>query len=317
MNVVDLAIIAILILFGFRGFNRNFIGELADLTSFLLALVLSLSFYNNISNLFQRNFSLPHSISTVVGFITIWFFVETVLMILTQIIFSKFKFSWVSSKLNLLSIILSFCKGVILIAIILIIIASFRIQPQIKKTVDNSLLGSFIILKTQSLETPLKNIFGGITEDTLTFLTIKPETTEKIDLGFKNNNFFANESLENQMIFLVNKERVTRNLKVLELDPKLRDVARMHSKDMFLRGYFAHYTPEGKNVADRAEDAGVRYLIIGENLAYAPSLMLAQSGLMDSPGHRANILSLDFSKIGVGIMDGKEYGLMITQVFSN
>ena len=45
--------------------------------------------------------------------------------------------------------------------------------------------------------------------------------------------------------------------------------------------------------------------------------MLAHKGLMDSEGHRANILSPDFNKIGIGIMDGGVYGLMVTQVFSN
>jgi uncharacterized protein YkwD len=86
---------------------------------------------------------------------------------------------------------------------------------------------------------------------------------------------------------------------------------------MFKRGYFAHNSPEGENVADRAEKVGVDYQVIGENLAYAPTLALAHNGLMNSPGHRANILSSDYQKIGIGVQDGGVYGLMITQVFSN
>jgi uncharacterized protein YkwD len=58
-------------------------------------------------------------------------------------------------------------------------------------------------------------------------------------------------------------------------------------------------------------------LVIGENLAYAPNLELAHTGLMNSEGHRANILSPDFNKVGIGIEDGGVYGLMVTQVFSN
>ena len=119
------------------------------------------------------------------------------------------------------------------------------------------------------------------------------------------------------MIDLVNKERQKMGVKTLSFDSQLRDIGRGHSMDMFLKGYFSHYSPEGKTVADRANESGVKFLVIGENLAYAPSLSLAHDGLMNSSGHRANILSEDFNKIGIGIMDGGVYGLMITQVFSN
>ena len=55
----------------------------------------------------------------------------------------------------------------------------------------------------------------------------------------------------------------------------------------------------------------------GENLALSQNAGLAMEGLMDSPLHRANILSPEYTKIGIGIMDGGVYGLMVTQVFSN
>ena len=119
------------------------------------------------------------------------------------------------------------------------------------------------------------------------------------------------------MIDLVNKERTSRGLRSLQYDGKLRDVGRIHSKDMFERGYFSHYSPEGASVANRAEKYGVEYLAIGENLAYAPTLELAHQGLMNSEGHRANILSPDFNKIGIGVIDGGLYGKMFTQVFTN
>jgi uncharacterized protein YkwD len=106
-------------------------------------------------------------------------------------------------------------------------------------------------------------------------------------------------------------------LKILEFDANLRKVARGHSEDMFKRGYFSHYSPEGDSVADRAEEQNIDFLVIGENLAFAPNLELAHRGLMNSEGHRANILSKDYGKIGIGVLDGGVYGKMFTQVFSN
>ncbi len=64
-------------------------------------------------------------------------------------------------------------------------------------------------------------------------------------------------------------------------------------------------------------DADVRFLTAGENLALAPTLTVAHNGLMNSPGHRANILRPQFGRVGIGIMDGGLRGLMVSQEFRN
>ena len=123
--------------------------------------------------------------------------------------------------------------------------------------------------------------------------------------------------LEAQMVDLVNQERIQRGLRPFQADPELTEVARAHSRDMFARGYFAHITPDGKSPFDRMDEAHVQYLTAGENLALAHSLSIAHNGLMNSPGHRANILNQNFSRIGIGILDGGFYGLMVSQEFRN
>jgi len=86
---------------------------------------------------------------------------------------------------------------------------------------------------------------------------------------------------------------------------------------MFARGYFAHDTPEGRSPFDRMKEARVQFLTAGENLALAPTLSIAHQGLMNSPGHRANILRPQFGRVGIGIMDGGMRGLMVSQEFRN
>jgi uncharacterized protein YkwD len=244
--------------------------------------------------------------------------VETILFSIVHILLSKnARLINLNHVLNKLAVIPAFLRGLVFIAIILVLIGTFPIQPRIKKAVHESALGSKILSQSARLEGPLKNVFGGITQDTLTFLTIKPKSDETVNLGFQTSEFTPNPELEVRMIELVNKERISRGLKTLTFRQDLRDVGRSHSSDMFKRGYFSHYSPEGDSVAERAEKVGIQYLVIGENLAYAPNLELAHNGLMNSPGHRANILSLDFSTVGIGIQDGGVYGLMVTQVFSN
>jgi uncharacterized protein YkwD len=86
---------------------------------------------------------------------------------------------------------------------------------------------------------------------------------------------------------------------------------------MFARGYFAHVSPEGLSPFVRLTRAGVKYLTAGENLALAPTLRIAHTGLMNSPGHRANILQPSFGRLGIGITDGGRRGLMVSQEFRN
>ncbi len=125
---------------------------------------------------------------------------------------------------------------------------------------------------------------------------------------------FAGSTEDSQWIH-VNRERAAAGLPALAPDPEMTAVARKHSADMFARGYFAHVSPDGQDPFDRMRRAGVVFRTAGENLALAPTLAIAHSGLMNSPGHRANILRPEFGRLGIGIMDGGMRGLMVTQNF--
>lgn len=134
-------------------------------------------------------------------------------------------------------------------------------------------------------------------------------------LPFVTSNINFRADLEMQMINLVNAERKSHGLKILQYDAALTMAARDHSADMFKRGYFSHNTPEGINPFQRLHRAHIRYRYAGENLALAPTLWKAHEELMKSPGHRANILNPAYGRIGIGIAAGGDHGLMITQEF--
>jgi uncharacterized protein YkwD len=118
-------------------------------------------------------------------------------------------------------------------------------------------------------------------------------------------------------LMLINDERAKQGLKALKADTEIQVVARKHSADMFARGYFSHITPEGKDPFDRIRAGRVKFLAAGENLALAQTLSIAHTGLMNSPGHRANILHTSFGRLGIAVLDGGIRGLMITQNFRN
>lgn len=316
LNWVDWIIIIFLLAFTLEAIGRPLILETLDLISFLLAFFLSFRYYNLPAKFLETNFNTPHGITLVLGFMAVWFLCEFLFFLAVRIFVKKVP-DIVFPGSSLLSALPALLRSLVFIALALVLTATFPIQPSIKQAVLDSKLGIAILKNAYSLEAPVKNVFGGVSNDTLTFLTIKPKTNEKINLGFQTDKFTTDTEDENAMVDLVNKERVSRGIGVLKLDPALRAIARGHSADMFRRGYFSHYSPEGKTVADRVSEAGIDYIVVGENLAYAPTLEAAHKGFMNSAGHRANILSTDYSKIGIGVMDGGVYGKMFTQVFSN
>jgi uncharacterized protein YkwD len=136
-------------------------------------------------------------------------------------------------------------------------------------------------------------------------------------LNFKVASSLSRPELEQQMLQLVNKERTAQGLAPLLWEPSLLGAARSHSQDMLARGYFSHYSLEGKTVSDRLRHSKARFLVAGEDLALAQTIPMAHEGLMNSPGHRANILNKSYGRIAIGVQDGGIHGLMITQVFKN
>jgi len=315
-NIVDWVILGTLVFFAVEAIRRPLILEILDFSSFLVAFFISFSYFNLPAKLFESQFKVTHGLSLVLGFMVTWFLSETVFYLIIRIVLPKIpKVKFLNYKF--LSLIPATLRGLIFIALVLAMIATFPIQPTIKKTVLESKIGSQILKASTYLEQPVKSVFGGVTNDSLTFLTIKPKTDERVILGFQTTKFKEDVQAEIKMVEMVNKERADRGIKTLTLDTRLREIARNYSADMFTRGYFSHYSPEGKSVADRALAAGIDFLVIGENLAYAPDVNLAFKGLMNSEGHRENILSKDYAKIGIGAMDGGVYEEMFTQVFSN
>lgn len=103
-----------------------------------------------------------------------------------------------------------------------------------------------------------------------------------------------------------NTQREQNNLPLLRENQRLNAAAEAKARDMFAKQYFEHVSPTGRGPADLADDANYEYLAIGENLAlgnFGDDEKLVEAW-MNSPGHRANILSKRYSEIGVAVMKG-------------
>ncbi len=125
--------------------------------------------------------------------------------------------------------------------------------------------------------------------------------------------------LEREMFEAVNRERQQRSHAPLRYDKRLADVARYHAADMRDHRFFAHESPRSGNLEDRLDRAALPFATARENLAEAPTVPLAQQGLLKSPGHFANMMADDVTQIGVGVTRGgllAQENLLFVQVFA-
>ncbi len=113
----------------------------------------------------------------------------------------------------------------------------------------------------------------------------------------------------------LNRARVDAGLDPLAWAPALAGVGADHAFEMYTTGRFAHRSPATGSASDRLAAAGIVYRVAGENLAMAATAADVHRGLMASDGHRANILSVEFRRVGVGVVAGP-LGLMTVQVFT-
>ena len=127
-------------------------------------------------------------------------------------------------------------------------------------------------------------------------------------------------SAEARMLSLLNRDRAAHSLPPLTPASDVAAVARAHSREMRETGVVAHVSPMTGSAADRVRAARIRTPMVLENIARAYGVGEAQSGLMNSPGHRANILSSEATHVGIGIERGEAVAgrreLFVTQVFT-
>jgi uncharacterized protein YkwD len=136
------------------------------------------------------------------------------------------------------------------------------------------------------------------------------------------------QQLEIQALDLINRDRTSQEVfeetkgraRPLQWDARLAAIARAHSEEMARAGYFGHQSLDGRNPAERASMAGIQWRAAGENIAKTESVAQAESEFMNEPkfaqNHRKNILSTEYTHVGIGIAKSPDGMIYITQDFA-
>lgn len=126
--------------------------------------------------------------------------------------------------------------------------------------------------------------------------------------------------IERETFDLINLQRIEHGLAPLMWDPKLAELARVHSQNMARHGFFSHVGLNGRTVDARAVDSGIDdWRGIGENIAFNQGIENPASFAVEkwilSPGHRRNLLDRRWKQSGLGVAVTEDGKYFFTQVF--
>lgn len=316
---VDWVIVLVMFYFLYRGWEMGLVYLLGDLVVLFTSLWLALNFHTPVGMFLMEKFGIAASWRSVIGYIIVWLAAEItlseVLHVVVRLLPPTIRASWINRWLGA---IVSTINGCILVAFFLLLVLAVPVRGTVRDDIRHSSVGSMFVSYADTYGGNVKSFLDEAAHQAVKFLTIEPGSQERLVLDIvKPEKLTVDEEAEQRMVEMVNQERVKAGVGRLEVDPKITAVARGHSEDMFKRLYFAHVNPEGQSAGDRMVAGGVSFLLAGENIAYAPDVTAAHQGLMESEGHRHNILDPQFHRIGIGVVDGGIWGQMYTQNFAD
>jgi uncharacterized protein YkwD len=130
----------------------------------------------------------------------------------------------------------------------------------------------------------------------------------------------ATAALEEEVVARINQIRQDEGLKPLRVNCTLTTIARGFSRQMATENFFSHESPTGETLEDRIRVARLEFSRIGENIYKCTNLQnpaeSAVKAWMNSPGHRHNILTAEYTEAGLGVWkQGKTF--YFTQDFLN
>jgi uncharacterized protein YkwD len=317
MNWVDLTLVVIVLLAVWAGFHRGFILGSLDLLGWAGSFVTAYILYDYTKQLLEKVANLGVWLLPLSFLLTLILF-RLIFGFITGQLTRRLPDSSHRSLVNKsLGIIPGAINGVIIAIVISALLLAVPLHHGINRETRESQWATHLAMQSEWANKKLAPVFDEAVRHTMNSLTVNPASHEKVSLDFTYSKGKIRPFLEIKMLELVNEERRKHGLPPLKPDPELTAVARAHSDDMLKKGYFAHESPDGRSPFDRMRDAQVKFTTAGENLALAQTLEIAHTNLMNSPGHRANILHPAFGRLGIGVIDAGFYGLMISQEFRN
>jgi uncharacterized protein YkwD len=320
LNWVDVVLVLIILVSALAGLQRGLIRGALDLVAVVISLLVASYSYHRVADLISSHISMSDVVANIIGFVIVLVIVQIAFSILilgplTPLIWSIRKIPISKEIDGFLGVIPGAIKGAVLAAAIAMVLVLTPLGSSFDQPVGQSKVAAKLL--TGANEAIAKSDgHAGINLAGIMLVT-EPDAEQGTTLPFRETSgYHESEADEQTMLTQLNQSRQEHGLGPLKDDPELRQLAVAHSEEMLRLGYFAHNSPLSGSPADRAKAAGIDYLAFGENIAYAPTIDVAERGLMRSESHRANILSPEFTRVGIGVIVTSFGTRMVTQEFA-
>lgn len=321
LNLVDVLILGALLLAVWDGWRSGFVVTTFSLATWVAGLAAAFAFHAEAAALIGALTGLEGPAARAVGFVGVLFAVEAGLSMAARLSLGPLLRAVRGHRAasvadSVAGTVPSVARALVVIAILLAALVVFPISPELRSAIDQSRIGSALVAEVAALQPRIEQLLGADREDGLLFVTkLSADERQSLEQLPDDLDLEADPEAERQLFELVNMERQAEGLAALEWDARLVPVGRAHAEEMFRLKYFGHVSPVTGTPFDRLQAAGITYLSAGENLAYAQSVAVAHRGLMESEGHRANILRPEFTHMGIGVISAGLHGRMFVQLF--
>lgn len=321
--MLDLAIFAFLVLLLVRGWARGFVREGMDLVGLLVGTVLAFRVGPTVGKIVAAMANTSDEAARLIGGFIVFFAVGIGAAFATREIQRRARMPGLNLVNRAGGAGLAAAWGAFLATLVLTVAVVLPMPPAVADSLDDS---AFARSLTDPNGLP-QEVFTGLAGDRIietmlnlrevvgarrvvvepdAFVEIPPADPSRLE---------RSETDAREIYDLVNRARIDAGLDPLAWSDALADVGHGHAREMYLEGYFAHQSPTTGDVGDRLAAAGITFSVGGENLALAATVVEVHGGLMDSPGHRANIEGDFYRRIGIAVVRGP-LGLMTVQVFT-
>jgi uncharacterized protein YkwD len=318
LSPVDAAVLALVGVAVWSGFRSGFVATMYSLASWIVAAAAAVAFTGPAAGIVEAVTAFPPPLAASVSFVAVIVAAELLFAVAGSLAMGPVVRAVRSGPLNTLDRVLgtlpSAARSLFIVAVAVLAIEALPLGSDIKAAVETSHTGRIVAAQTAAFQPQLTALSGQLGGMPLLVTKIGEEETTRLE--FPDDLELSPDPIaEHQLLDLVNEERSQRGLAAFVWDDRLVAIARGHSAEMFALKYFGHDSPAAGSPFDRLAAGEVTYTRAGENLAYAQSVAVAHRALMDSPGHRENILRPEFTRIGIGVISAGAYGLMVTQLF--
>lgn len=321
--MLDLVILAAIVLLLVRGWTRGFVREAMDLIGLVLGTILAFRLGPAVGSIVAAFSDISEEMTRFIGGFAVFLGAGIAAAVATRAIERAARLPGLNLMNRAGGAGLAAAWGLFLATLMLTIGVVLPMPPAVADTIDDSAVA-------RTLTDPdgvAQGVFIGLAGDRLieTVLNLRetvgsrrvvldPEAVVEIGAADRSDLVRDHESAD-EIFGLVNEARLAAGLAPLAWSDQLATVGASHAVEMYVDGYFAHHSPVTGDIGGRLQAAGVSYSVGGENLALAATVSEVHGGLMDSPGHRANIEADFYDTIGIAVVSGP-LGLMTVQVFT-